>query len=219
MIRRKSIIIVTLFCLGVGPFGCALVPPTPLPGAELPQWQGLVIGQSTIADVENLLGKPDEVIKGRLRGIEILVFSAPPPDVFIHIGVLRADGVVVYVYAPLYSEEYPLTGTYPPTLEWFIQRYGEPERVTWGDSLYTRTYIWASRGVVVEGRVPAWSGGDWGTGITWVEYFVPTDVDSYLHTWGKDIPFRRGYGEEDAYHNPELPWPFPGTPPPSSIWR
>jgi hypothetical protein len=199
-----SFLMVVVISVMVAWSGCRPVSPTPLPGAEYPEWQGLVVGQSDAAELALVLGQPIEVfVHGYVRGVDMWCYLDSSSQAGFYVGVSQANGVIKYILPVVHSTAYPLTETYPPTLEQFIEEYGEPGHVTWGSGQCTRTYIWADKGIAIEAGVPAWS-AEWGTRVVWVEYFVPTDTDTYLRTWGDDIYPRRGYGEEDAYHNPEI---------------
>ena len=203
MYVKKRLIVILLPFLGILVVSnCKPIAPTPIPGVECPEWQGIIINQSTITDVERLFGEPLQIARSDIEGLDIWSFLYPSTSIRVFVGVSQS-GVVQYISPFVHSQQYPVTETYPPTLEQFLEMYGEPQRVTWGSSSrYTRTYIWASKGVAVEGRVPAWS-PEWGTGVLRVEYFVPTDEETYLQTWGSDIHPQKGYGVEDAYHNPD----------------
>jgi hypothetical protein len=225
--RQFLIVVIACLTLVMGSTSCRLFPPpTPLPQTQPPEWQGIIIGQSTITDVIQLLGEPPSapydpreellasLIEGKMRWWS---FSDPSSSLSIHVCASHPEGIVQYIEPVAHSKTYPIAGTYPPTMEKLLEMYGEPERVTWASiSMYERLYIWASKGVAVEGRVPAWTKGAYGAGVSGIEYFVPTDVESYLNSWGRDKWPVRGFGEEDAYHNPQLPWPYSGTPEPES---
>jgi hypothetical protein len=197
-------------------------PYAPLNGAELPEWQGIVVGRSTIDEVQALVGAPVEheestpVLLLPLRklahgNMKWWTFSDQSCSSYSTISVAssRTDDIVQYVEPCTYSELLPAVGTYPPTLGQLLNVYGEPERVTWSDiDDYDRLYIWASRGVAAKAGVPAWQGEGHATFLFSVEYFVPTDVATYLATWKKYYFPKKGYGEEDAYHNPAHPYPL-----------
>lgn len=221
----KRLVAMMLLLLAIGLVSCKIAPPTPLPETKLPEWQGIIVGQSTITDAIHLLGEPlqgpqgfpEDVLARLVCGdIQWWKFTDPSVSHPISVGISRTDGVVQCIRPNADSQAYPVTGMRPPTVEQFVEMYGDPERVTWGSgSEYERLYIWASKGIAIEGRVPAWVSDGTGAWVWWVEYFVPTDVETYLRTWGRDKWPRRGYGEEDAYHNPILPCPFSGTPCPN----
>lgn len=198
-----SLVAVTALC------GCKPALPTPIPGVEPPEWQGVVVGQTTITQVTHLLGEPLYTVEGPLRGLESWAFEDPSTSFRIFVWISPQNGVVQHLRPNTLSVEYPITEEYPPTLEQFIAQYGEPEHVTWGSiSNQSRTYIWAQRGVAVEAGVPAWRPEGSGTPVFTIEYFVPMDVSTYLSTWGQYITPREGYGVEDAYHDPssEILW-------------
>jgi hypothetical protein len=187
--------------------GCNSEISTSNPEAELPQWQGIKIGQS-VRELGEFWGEPEEILVDSLvADVEIWRYVDSSTELSFYVGVSQINGTIEYIKPIVHSAEYPLTEMYPPTLEQFIDTLGEPETVTWGGaSRYTRTYVWASRGVAIEAMVPAWLPSE-GTGVVRAEYFAPTDIETYFQTWGADIEPQKGYGQEDAYHNPEVSMP------------
>lgn len=194
-----------LLCWGVCLLCNACKPelPSSLPGMDTPEWRGLTLGESTEEEVLQALGTPSEVRDAPVRNVSI--WSYQSDHGWQEVGI-SSKGQLVYVWFDSECEE----EEYYCDLRDYLKAYGEPERVTWGVySKYKRTFIWSSEGVALEGQIPAWV-GEREAMVHYVELFEPMEMEVYLETWGQDIqPWEDPYGQEDAYHNPEVECPFP----------
>lgn len=95
--QRFITAMILLFIIAIAPSSCKPPYPTPLPIAELPEWQGIIIGQDTIMDVKSLLGESLYATSGYLRGIDIEVFLDPSTGSRIFVEFCRTDGIVQFI--------------------------------------------------------------------------------------------------------------------------
>ncbi len=115
--------------------------------------------------------------------------------------VYLAGGVVQRITEDVYISREKYT-----SLSVFIERYGDPQKVTW-TALHsqTRTFVFPEHGISVVAdhageppeRYRVWQ----------IDYFVPMSLESYMRIWGQFLPKenpdpRHDPYPEDFYHTP-----------------
>lgn len=131
-----------------------------------PTWRGIVPGMSTETDVIRILGEPPRQEKTG----EYTIYMYPSS------GSLRAvalrHGKVELIRDELTWERY---------LDRVLERYGEPEKITWSPSIFqhTRLFVFARHGIAViaQNQVPPSRSIVFGT---W--YFEPMELSQFEQT-------------------------------------
>jgi len=171
----------------------------PTPMASPPTWRGITPGVTTEQQVVILLGQP-----ARKEQVSEFTCFVYPSEIGVNAWphkVYLANGIVYRI-----KENVPISREKYISLSVFIERYGDPQKVTWA-ALWpqTRTFVFPEHGISVVAdhvgeppeRYRVWQ----------IDYFVPMSLESYMRIWGKFLPKenpdpRHDPYPEDFYHTP-----------------
>ena len=171
----------------------------PTPMASPPTWRGITPGITTEQQLVALWGQPSR--KEQLDGFIWYAYPTEYGGEAWPNAAYLADGVVYRI-----EEAVPISREKYTSLSVFIERYGDPQKVTWAAvHPQTRTFVFPEHGISVVAdhageppeRYRVWQ----------IDYFVPMSLESYMRIWGQFLPKenpdpRHDPYPEDFYHTP-----------------
>jgi hypothetical protein len=134
-------------------------------------WRGIVPGKTTEAEALGILGTPLRRIEKR----DLLVFEflsgieGYPNGVGVQGGIVKVIGIRIDPARPI-------------SLSATLAKYHEPEKQTystWAQGFHT--YIYPRRGLMFIGNPQT-------DRIASAQYFVQMSIETYMSSWGKDLP-------------------------------
>ena len=119
---------------------CSVILDTVAPG---PTWNDLTIGISTKAE---MIARLSDMNSGEVPNLGTLLFQTPD---------FPFDSHPIMVEACFKNERLAAMDVYdesifPDHLDKFVARYGKPDAVTWADSYFNRSLIWADAGILAD---------------------------------------------------------------------
>ncbi len=152
-------------------------------------WRGITPGQTSLNEVIQLLGEPDEIKETN----ECTVYHYVNRDGWgwYNIEILFADrdnsllAIGIVLSFPNQEAKLPFQSI-PGKIKLldFGVEYGQPDKVTWNMTCGYRVVIWARRGVAVSVSIPY---GDVVTlsevNVQQVKFFEPVTIDQYLNNY------------------------------------
>lgn len=184
---------------------------------DAPRWNNLEVGQTSVGDVISILGMPTEITTVKVGDVEkykIYIYKEHPEfqwqRVEIWIDILNATESLVGIIQK-YPYDYGTNGT--QTLDQYVIRYGQPDKVTWSVYCGLRTLIWARHGVQIlaVGDAP---NSDWADiPVSSVMFFEPVLIEQFMTApWPRISIF--GYADANMCVAPYIDSPdsFPEDP-------
>lgn len=166
-------------------------------------WQDIIPGKTTWRQLEAILGEPDKIYEQ--VSATTLVYtdiSSNRPEWFV---IDHSCECTIY-YRINVLERYR---NLPMTLDEVLEKYGEPETV--GLAIYPGTpfaFVYAEQGIMILAHPNPPEDASKST-VYAIDYFVPTSLDQYMESFGKEelIDMKepesfRMYGWEEYEYKP-----------------
>lgn len=171
-----------------------------LSGTDGPSWMGILIGMSTLDDVEELLLTSDNYvfIDDDNYVTRFVIWEPSPCESHIpSIVRLCLEGDIVQVLAV----DCPLASC--PYLSDFVVQFGEPDAITWTSNSTSRIAFWFGQGIAAEITViPNEQGYEPTFGRVATQIYFPYQrIDGYENRW----PYN-----QTRQFNQFLSWPYEG---------
>ncbi len=152
-----------------------------------PSWRGITPGLTSLIEVEQLLGEPDEIEER--NEFTVYIYEKRDGWGWENIEIMFADREHAHrVIGILLSYQYIDGKSVAPIdpeimkLRYLVVDYGQPDKVTWEITCGYRLVIWARQGVTGSVFAGSTNINSNKVYVSSLFFFEPMDIDLYLHS-------------------------------------